>query len=166
MQGDLDTSQVARRYKAWLERKGVQHVCCGVAHFPDTGRGAMATRDIAPDEVVIQVPPRLVFSRYSGGLVITGRQVHDSRLVGVACGCGCGTAVPHPPDEKSCRAVSQRRHVPTAAPASSAHTLVPHFGHSNKSAAVSPRDPHVSREIFLTVPHIHRCYALLRCPYP
>lgn len=51
----MDTSASARAYVAWLKAQGVQHKSCAIGFFDDTGRGAVATRDIAAGEVVIEV---------------------------------------------------------------------------------------------------------------
>ena len=45
-----------RAFLKWLQGSGVDHPKCGLADFPDTGRGVVALQDIGCGEVVVCVP--------------------------------------------------------------------------------------------------------------
>lgn len=45
-----------RAFLEWLQSNGADHPKCGLAAFPDTGRGVVALQDIGCEEVVVSVP--------------------------------------------------------------------------------------------------------------
>lgn len=47
-------------FMAWLRDNKINSPKCGIATFPETGRGVVATDDIKKDEVVVEVPDNLV----------------------------------------------------------------------------------------------------------
>ena len=49
-------SKAETEYLRWLTSRGVKLNGVSIGRFPRTGRGCVATRDIAPGEVVIEVP--------------------------------------------------------------------------------------------------------------
>ena len=51
----LDCARPEEAFVQWLTAKHVKHECCAIGRFEQTGRGAMAARDIRRGEVVIEV---------------------------------------------------------------------------------------------------------------
>lgn len=45
-----------RAFLEWLQSSGVDHPKCGLAAFPDTGRGVVALQHIGCGELVVSVP--------------------------------------------------------------------------------------------------------------
>ena len=51
-----ELSPAEKAYVKWMKRRGIVLNGVGVGRFPRTGRGCVATRDIAPGDVLVSVP--------------------------------------------------------------------------------------------------------------
>ena len=59
-------SEADAAYTAWLSESGISLNGVGIARFARTGRGCVAQRDIAPGEVVVEVPDDKVILAETG----------------------------------------------------------------------------------------------------